>query len=123
MRPMKTYDYDEIYSLLSDVKSVWIRSAKGEMKYYACGEECGLPAIRANNLEMCKKYSENNPNFAYEYNSSTDMITIWDKTIEEFYEISAPAFKEVDTCGMGIMAYEKYIAMLLILYWYNYNVL
>lgn len=108
MRIMKNYDYDDLSSLLRNNRELWIKTSKREMRFYLDGEEIGLPRIRGYRLDACQKYANINPNFAYEYNRLTDLITVWDRRVEEYEDISAAAFQEVDTCGMGLMAYNKY---------------
>lgn len=108
MGVIETYDYEKLGTLLSDFEAVWIRSRNGNLQLYLYGEKISLPIFRDDSLSLCEKYAKENKNFAYKYNSSSHQITIWDKSVEEYAEASAPAFKEVDICGMGLCAYKKY---------------
>lgn len=107
MRIMKSYDYDCFRDLVKDNPYFWLRTSKGEKFFYSEGERIALPKVKEDNLQACKKYAEINRNFAYKYDSSSHTIIVWDKTIEEFCKVSALQFQEVDTCGMGLMAYNK----------------
>lgn len=108
MRVMETYDYDDIMSLIKNEKTGWIRGCSGQFRFFAFGEIIGLPEITGSyeNQLICNEYSKKNPNFAYQHYGPN--IVIWDKSVEEYEKHSAPAFREVDICGMGLYAYNRY---------------
>ena len=108
MRFIETCDYEKLGILLRDFTAVWIRSQNGNLQFYLYGSKISLPVFKVDNLSVCEKYAKENKNFAYIYDSSSHKITIWDKSVEEYEAVFAPAFKEVDTCGMGLYSYKKY---------------
>lgn len=106
MRVMQTYDYEDMRSLIRDWGVVWIRNSNGEFQLFSGSGQVTLPILRVENLSICEEYTKENKNFAYKF--SYPNITIWDKSVEQFEDVSAPAFQKVSICGMGIYAYNKY---------------
>ena len=95
--------YSGIGPLLKDIGGAFVIHINGEVRLHILRRYVGsLPVISGENLDVCKEYAKKNENFAYKYDSSCNKITVWDKRTEEYKEVSAPAYQELESrCGFG----------------------